>query len=75
MILVHAFFAVLAGSKVEFEAACKQARPLISGQPGFRSLSLSGSMGSPNLYVLVADWDSVKAHTRGLHRRATHVAG
>ncbi|TFB91601.1 hypothetical protein E3O48_16210 [Cryobacterium sp. HLT2-28] len=53
----------------------KQARPLISGQPGFRSLSLSRSMGSPNLYVLLADWDSVKAHTRGLQRRATHVAG
>ncbi|TFD31797.1 antibiotic biosynthesis monooxygenase [Cryobacterium sp. TMT1-19] len=75
MILEHAFVPVLAGSKVEFEVAFKQARPLIGGQPGFRSLSLSRSMGSPNLYVLLADWDSVKAHTRGLQRRATHVAG
>ncbi|TFC50812.1 antibiotic biosynthesis monooxygenase [Cryobacterium sp. TMT1-21] len=75
MILEHAFFSVLAGPKVEFEAAFNQARPLIGGQPGFRSLSLSRSMGSPNLYDLLADWDSVKAQTRGFQRRATHVAG
>jgi heme-degrading monooxygenase HmoA len=56
---------VRAGSEVEFEAAFEQARPLIGGQPGFRSLSLSRSMESPNLYVLLVEWSSVEAHTHG----------
>lgn len=65
MILEHAILPVRSGSELEFEAAFEQARPLISGQPGFVSLSLSRSMESPNLYLLLVKWASVEAHTDG----------
>lgn len=46
------------------------ARPLISQQPGFRSLSISRSTESPNLYLLLVEWDSVEAHTGGFRGSA-----
>jgi heme-degrading monooxygenase HmoA len=68
MILEHAILPVRSGSETEFEAAFAQARPLISGQPGFRTLSLSRSIESPNLYLLLVEWDSVEAHTDGFRK-------
>lgn len=65
MILEHAILPVRSGSEVEFEAAFERARPLISGQPGFVSLSLSRSMESPHCYLLLVQWTSVEAHTEG----------
>ncbi|MDQ4503415.1 antibiotic biosynthesis monooxygenase [Sinomonas sp. ASV322] len=68
MVLEHAILPVRPGSETEFEAAFRTARPLISAQPGFRSLSLSRSVESPNLYLLLVEWDSVEAHTEGFRR-------
>lgn len=48
------------------------ARPLISQQPGFRSLSISRSIQSPNLYLLLVEWDSVEAHTDGFRGSADY---
>lgn len=56
------------GAEPEFEAAFAQARPLISCQPGFVSLSLSRSIESPNLYLLLVEWESVEAHTEGFRK-------
>ncbi len=53
------------GEEADFESAFEQARPLISSQPGFRNLSLSRSTESPNLYLLLVEWDSIEAHTEG----------
>ena len=53
------------GLEAEFESAFAQARPLISVRPGFISLSLSRSVESPNLYLLLVEWDSIEAHTEG----------
>lgn len=50
---------------MDFEATFEQARPLISSQPGFRSMQLSRSIETPNLYRLLVGWDSVAAHTEG----------
>ena len=68
MIVEHAILPVRAGSEEEFEAAFSRARPLISVQPGFRSLSLSRSAESPRLYLLLVEWDSVEAHTDGFRK-------
>ncbi|TFC07128.1 MULTISPECIES: antibiotic biosynthesis monooxygenase family protein [Cryobacterium] len=65
MILEHAILPVRSGYESEFEVAFAQARSLISKQPGFRCLSLSRSMESPNLYLLLVEWDSLEAHTSG----------
>jgi heme-degrading monooxygenase HmoA len=65
MILEHAILPIRAGSEAEFEAAFAAAQPLIRVQPGFRSLSLSRSFESPTQYLLLVEWDSIEAHTRG----------
>ena len=65
MVLEHAILPVHPGLQAEFESAFAQARPLISGRPGFISLSLSRSVESPNLYLLLVEWDSIEAHTEG----------
>jgi heme-degrading monooxygenase HmoA len=65
MILEHAVLPVLPGQEPEFEAAFGQARSIISAMPGFRSLALRRSLESPNLYLLLVEWDSLEDHTEG----------
>lgn len=65
MIVEHAILPVHPGRETEFESAFEQGRPLISCQPGFRNLSLSRSIESPNLYLLLVEWDSIEAHIDG----------
>jgi heme-degrading monooxygenase HmoA len=64
----HAILSVRAGQEAAFEEAFAQARPLISSQPGFRRLALSRSIESPNLYLLLVEWDSVESHTLGFRK-------
>jgi heme-degrading monooxygenase HmoA len=68
MILEHAILPVRSGSEVEFEAAFERARSLISGQPGFESLSLSRSKESPSQYLLLVKWGSMEDHTEGFRK-------
>jgi heme-degrading monooxygenase HmoA len=72
MILEHAILSVRSGSESDFEEAFQMARPLISRQPGFCSLSISHSIESPNLYLLLVEWDSVEAHTEGFRGSADY---
>jgi heme-degrading monooxygenase HmoA len=65
MIMEHAILPVRPGTEEEFECAFTSARTLISRQPGFQKLSLSRSIESPNLYLLLVEWDSVEAHAEG----------
>lgn len=65
MILEHAILPVVPGREAEFEAAFARARSLVAEQPGCRTVSLSRSLESPNLYLLLIEWDSVEAHTDG----------
>ncbi|MGO4856884.1 antibiotic biosynthesis monooxygenase family protein [Arthrobacter sp. 2MCAF14] len=72
MILEHAILPVRPGSESDFEEAFRTAQPLISRQPGFRSLSISRSIESPNLYLLLVEWDSVEDHTEGFRGSADY---
>ena len=65
MITEHGVLPVRPGSEADFEAAFAQARPLIAAAPGFRGISMSRSVESPNLYLLLVQWDSIEAHTEG----------
>lgn len=68
MILEHAILPVRSWSEVEFEAAFEQASPLMSGQPGFESLSFSRSKESPSQYLLLVQWVSAEDHTEGFRK-------
>ncbi len=68
MILEHAILPVRPGEEAAFEAAMAQARPLISTQPGFVSISVQRSLETPNEYLLLVVWESVEAHTEGFRR-------
>lgn len=72
-ILEHAILPVRPGQEAAFEAAFAKARPLISRQPGFRSLRLSRSIESPSHYLLLAEWDSVAAHTEGFRKSRDYL--
>ncbi|MCM6778812.1 antibiotic biosynthesis monooxygenase [Nocardia sp. CDC159] len=62
MILEHALLPALPERTAEFEVAFARAREIIASAPGFRSLTLSRSMGTPNTYLLV-EWDRLADHT------------
>ena len=67
-ILEHALLQVIPGREADFEAAFETARPIISGMPGFRSLTLSRGIESPSTYLLLVGWDTVEHHEVGFRQ-------
>ena len=61
-VLEHVVLPVLPGLEAEFEAAFAEARPLLEASPGFRRLTLSRGIETPNHYLLLVEWDSVDDH-------------
>ena len=45
-----------------FEAAYREARPIIVGTEGCRSVRMTHGVESPDRFVLLVEWDSVEAH-------------
>lgn len=68
VIVEHGVLPIRPGSEADFEAAFAKARPLIAAQPGFLGISMSRSFESPNLYLLLVQWESVEAHTEGFRK-------
>jgi heme-degrading monooxygenase HmoA len=65
MIREHAVLPVKPGQEPAFEAALQEALPLITGATGFRRLSVSRGIETPNHYLLLVEWESLSAHTEG----------
>jgi heme-degrading monooxygenase HmoA len=65
MIREHAVLPVIPGQEQAFEAALREALPLIAGSPGFLRLSVSRGIESPGSYLLLVEWDSLAAHIEG----------
>ncbi|MBO3663428.1 antibiotic biosynthesis monooxygenase family protein [Microbacterium stercoris] len=65
MIIEHAILPVRPGHEAEFEAAIRRARRLIAVQPGFRRMMVSRSAETPNEYLLLVEWATIDAHTKG----------
>ena len=63
MVLEHALLPVRPGREAAFEAAFRQATPLIAGTPGFRSLTLSRCLERPSTYLLLVEWERLEDHT------------
>ena len=47
-----------------FEAAYREARPIIVGTEGCRSVRMTHGIESPHRFVLLVEWDSVEAHEK-----------
>ena len=65
MILELADIAVTPGSGPAFESALAEARAVIGGSPGFRSLTVRRGIESPDRYVLLIEWETLEAHVEG----------
>lgn len=65
MVLEIAEFAISPGREEDFAAAFHRAIPLVAATNGFRKARLTRGVESPSTFVLLVEWDSVEAHTRG----------
>jgi heme-degrading monooxygenase HmoA len=62
MVLEVALIDITPGQEDAFAAAYAQARPLVAGTPGCRSVRMTRGVESPARFVLLVEWDSVEAH-------------
>jgi heme-degrading monooxygenase HmoA len=65
VITEHAILNVTAGQEDEFMATMERAKALIATSPGFRSLRVERGIENPSTFLLLAEWESLKAHTQG----------
>lgn len=54
-----------------FEVAYRQAKPLVEGTKGCRSVRMTHGIESPERFVLLIEWESVEAHEKNF--RATEL--
>lgn len=64
MVLEVALIDVIAGQEAEFAAAYREARGLVAGTPGCRSMRMTRGVESPSRFVLLVEWESVEAHLK-----------
>lgn len=62
MVLEVALIDVIPGHEDAFAAAYAQARPILSGAEGCRSVRMTRGVESPSRFVLLVEWDAVEAH-------------
>lgn len=65
MVLEVAILDVIPGQEAAFEAAFRQASPIIASIPGYLSHQLQHCMEKPSRYLLLAQWETLEAHTVG----------
>ena len=64
-ILEHALLDVKPGQEAAFEAAMRNAIPLISAADGFLSLEVRPCVEDQGRYLLLVRWRSLEDHTQG----------
>ena len=65
MILEHALLQVRPGMEAQFEAAMREALPLIAATPGFIKLDVRPCLEAKGRYLLLVEWETLEAHTQG----------
>ena len=65
MILEAAFLDIKPGQQAAFEAAFKQAAPIIASMPGYISHELQHCIEVENRYLLLVRWETLADHTVG----------
>ncbi len=68
MILEQAILDVAPERTAEYEAALKQALPLISATPGFFGLEVRACLETPGRYLLLVRWETLEDHTIGFRQ-------
>lgn len=63
MILEVATLDVRPGQEAAFEAAFRQAAPIIASMPGHVAHQLQRCLERPNRYVLLVNWQTLEDHT------------
>jgi heme-degrading monooxygenase HmoA len=63
MILESAMLTVKPGENAAFEAAMKQASPLIAASPGFQGIEVRPCIERPGSYLLLVRWTRLEDHT------------
>ena len=74
MMLEHAILPVKAELSEAFEAAFRDAVPLIAGMPGFHNLRLARCIERPDHYLLLVEWARLEDHTEGFRRSPEYTA-
>lgn len=72
MILEVALLNVKKDQMTAFEAAFRQASPLIASMPGYISHELQRCLEAPNRYVLLVRWETLEDHTLGFRQSAEY---
>jgi heme-degrading monooxygenase HmoA len=65
LITEHAILEVKPGQQQAFEAAMREAAPLIAASDGFLGLGVLPCIETPGRYLLLVKWTSVEAHEKG----------
>ena len=65
MILEAALLQVIPGREAEFEAAFREASPIIASMRGYAGHTLSRCIEVEAKYLLLAQWESLEDHTVG----------
>lgn len=68
MILEAVFLPVIAGREAEFEAAFKQASPIIASMRGYIAHELQRCIEQPGKYLLLVRWQTLEDHTIGFRQ-------
>jgi heme-degrading monooxygenase HmoA len=71
MIVEHALLSVRDGQAAAFEAALRQAVPLIAASPGFRGIEVRPA-DDGNIYLLLVRWDDIASHRDGFRQSARY---
>jgi heme-degrading monooxygenase HmoA len=72
MILEAAMLQVKAGQENAFEAAFKNASPIIASMPGYQSHELHICIEVPGKYLLLVRWQRLEDHTVGFRGSAAY---
>jgi len=68
MILEVATLDIGKGTCEDFEAAFREASPIIASIPGYISHELRRCLEKPNRYILLVKWQTLEAHTVGFRQ-------
>ena len=68
MILEVAILDIRTGETAEFEAAFRQASPLIASMPGVIAHELRKCVETSHRYILLVNWQTLEAHTVGFRQ-------
>lgn len=68
MILEAAMLQVRPGTAAAFEAAFRQASPIIAGMSGYRGHELQRCLEAPGQYLLLVHWERLEDHTVGFRQ-------